>query len=247
MDRVRDEGATDDASDDEGVVGVLGGMGPAATVNFMEELVTATPAEGDADHLETVVYNDAKIPDRNAAILDDGESPVPRLVRDARRLESIGADFLAMPCNTAHYYYETIAAAVDVEVLHMIELTRERLAATGAGRAGLLATSTVMETGVYHSAFGDSAVEIVYPDAVDRLMDAIYAVKEDRPDAAERLVEEVVEGLLAKDVDAVVIGCTELSTLPIECEPAAVDPTALLAAECVERARSCSVGLASGE
>ena len=93
MDRARDEGATDD----EAVVGVLGGMGPAATVNFMEEVVAATPAEGDTDHLETVVYNDAKIPDRNAAILDDGESPVPRLVRNECRLESIGADFLAMP------------------------------------------------------------------------------------------------------------------------------------------------------
>src|ERR1700679_257808 len=105
-------------------VGVIGGMGPEATVDFLRRIVAATPARDDADHIHVLVDNNPQIPSRIAALIDGhGEDPAPVLCAMARGLEKQGADFLVMPCNTAHYYLQRIARAVNIPVLDMIALS----------------------------------------------------------------------------------------------------------------------------
>src|SRR5579863_8958181 len=102
----------------EKVVGVIGGMGPEATVDFMHRLIAATPARDDADHLHILVDNNPKIPSRIAALIDGtGEDPTPVLRAMARGLEAQGADFLVIPCNTAHHYLPAIAESVRIPLL----------------------------------------------------------------------------------------------------------------------------------
>src|SRR3982751_789037 len=123
----------------EKVVGVIGGMGPEATVDFMRRLVARTPARDDADHLHVLVDNNPKIPSRIAALIEGtGEDPTPVLCAMARGLQAQGADFLVMPCNTAHFYLPAIAASVSIPMLDMVQLAIAKLA--GAGKVGLLAS-----------------------------------------------------------------------------------------------------------
>src|SRR3989304_4023725 len=137
-------------------IGIIGGMGPEATVDLMARVIRATPAQDDADHIRMIVDNDPGVPSRIKALLDGtGESPGPYLVAMARRLESWGADVLAMPCNTAHYYHGEIRAAVAIPVLHMIDLTAATVAQQrpGQNHVGILAATAVIRTGLDATAF----------------------------------------------------------------------------------------------
>ncbi len=107
----------------EKVAGIIGGMGPEATVDLLQRVIKRTPVLDDKDHIRCIVDNDPKIPSRIKAIIEGkGEDPGPYLAKMARQLESWGADFLAIPCNTAHFYYESIANAVNIPVLNLIQL-----------------------------------------------------------------------------------------------------------------------------
>src|SRR3569623_1381486 len=127
----------------EKVIGVIGGMGPEATVDFMHRLVARTPARDDADHLHVLVDNNPKIPSRIAALIDGtGEDPTPVLCDMALGLQAQGADFLVMPCNTAHTYLPAIARSVSIPTLDMVKLAIQKLAAATPRpkRVGLLAS-----------------------------------------------------------------------------------------------------------
>ena len=107
-------------------VGILGGMGPEATVDLMQRVIDATPAIDDVDHIRMLVDNNPKVPSRIKALIDvTGKSPAPCMIDMARGLEKQGADFLVIPCNTAHHYYSDVAAAVDIPVINLIELTAD--------------------------------------------------------------------------------------------------------------------------
>lgn len=217
------------------VLGILGGMGPEATINFQQELLAETPAEIDQDHIVTLVSNDPKIPDRNAAILDGSESPLPRLQINAKTLEEAGADVIAMPCNTAHYYYGDIEDSIDAEFINMIQTASNTLEQNGVERAGLLATKTVLDVGIYDSYFANSPVDIVAPKDKSRLMEAIYAVKRgDHREATQTLIP-VIEYLERHGCEALLVGCSDLSVLSIESELTEYDPITLLARESIER------------
>ena len=112
------------------VIGVIGGMGPDATVDLMRRVIEATPADDDADHIRMIVDNNPKIPSRMKALIDGtGEDPAPVLAAMARGFETAGADVLVIPCNTAHHYLPAIRAAVRVPVVDMIALSVPRLTA----------------------------------------------------------------------------------------------------------------------
>ena len=108
-------------------IGIIGGMGPLATIDLYHRIVELTPARSDAEHIPTVIDSNTRIPDRTASILAGGESPVKELVRSAKRLEAAGADILLIACNTAHYYYDEVQAAAKTKVLNMPRM--------GAGKA----------------------------------------------------------------------------------------------------------------
>lgn len=194
-------------------VGVVGGMGPAATVEFMARLVRATPATRDEDHLRVLVDSDPRIPSRTLALLDGGPSPAPRLCEMARGLERAGAELLVMPCNTAHAFLGAMRDAVRIPIL---DIRCEAAACVAAGPAGLLATEAVVRTGLYDGAFRARGLDVVYPSPQDQddVTSQIAAVKAGKPlGALRRRLAAVVERLAAAGARTLVIGCTEISLL----------------------------------
>ena len=199
------------------IVGVLGGMGPAATIDFMRRVMEATAATDDADHIRLLVDQNPKVPSRIDALINGtGPSPLDELVRMARGLESAGATMLAIACNTAHGYAGDIAAAVNIPLLDMVALTAEAIAqqALRRRRVGMLASTAVLKLGVYESAFKAFGIETFYPQSQPEVMRIIKAVKTEG--ATARLRGEfnaVARELIAGDVDLLAIACTELSLL----------------------------------
>jgi aspartate racemase len=225
----------DGQSRSEPVLGILGGMGPDATINFQQQLLDVTPATREQDHVTTVVSNVPKVPDRNEAILEGSQSPLSTLRDNARALERYGVDLLTMPCNTAHYYADGIVDSVDVEFLDMIDAVAETIDTADVDRAGLVATKTVIDVGIYREYFASSGVELVTPDDTEQLMDVIYAVKEGAHDEAAREFASVVSELEAEGCDALVVGCSDLSVLPLDTMLDVYDPVRILARWCVEQ------------
>ena len=194
-------------------IGILGGMGPLATADLFRKLTLHTDAASDQEHPRVVIDSNTDIPDRTAALLHGGADPVPELTKSAKRLVSIGADVLIMPCNTAHGFYDAVAAAVDVPVLHMIALTRDALRERGIATAGLLATDGTIETGVYARAFEGSGVALLTPKAEEQaaVMDILYnGVKAGDLAHDVSAFRRACEGLLARGAQTLILGCTEL-------------------------------------
>lgn len=197
------------------VIGVLGGLGPWATFDLFEKILRLTPAQTDQDHLRVVIDNNPKVPDRSPAILGEGDDPTPALVATAQNLERAGADFLVIPCNTAHYFFDRIQSAVSIPVLHIMNevAAAAQQDVPGARVLGVLATAATMAAGLYHEACGREGMTVIGPDqpgqnVVNR---AIYGVKAGHtgPDVTRGLVG-VAEGLVARGAQAIVLGCTEL-------------------------------------
>jgi aspartate racemase len=223
-------------------VGVLGGLGPAATVHFMHRLVELTDAHRDQDHVDLLVWQHGSIPDRSAFLLGHGESPEPVLVSDAVALERAGARFIAIPCNTAVVWVEQMRAAVSIEVLDTVAETVDaaRRAVPGLERLGLLATDGTLLAGTYAAAAAAAGVDLLTPSAqVQReVMSIVYAgVKAGEPVARERF-DAVVEHLRDRGAQAVALGCTELSVLHGELgidDPTVVDSIDALARSVIGR------------
>ncbi len=196
-------------------IGVLGGMGPWATLDFFEKILRLTPAKTDQEHLRVIIDNNPKIPDRSPAIVGMGEDPTPALVAGARTLQQAGADVIVIPCNTAHYFYERVQNAVSIPVLHIMEevATTAREEVPTARVLGILATAAAVSSGLYARACARRGIEVVNPDpsgqqVVNR---AIYAVKGGQmgPEITAGL-KKIADGLVGRGAQALVLGCTEL-------------------------------------
>ena len=229
----------------KGVIGVLGGMGPLATVDLFEKIVLHTNARTDQEHPRVVIDSNTDIADRTEALLRGGADPTPELMKSAKRLASAGADFLVMPCNTAHGFYGAVAAAVEIPVLHMIELTRDALKARGVAAAGLLATDGTVETGIYQNCFAGSGVELLTPPPEDQaaVMDLVYnGVKAGNLNHGVPAFFRCCERLLARGAETLILGCTELPPVFERYRPGydATDPTLELALAAIRRA-GCKV------
>lgn len=211
-------------------VGILGGVGPAATVNFMETLLEVTPARRDQDHIPSIVHNDPTIPDRPAAIrgTDDVRD---QLVANAEALDRLGVEYLVIASNLTHYWFEDVATAVDARALHMIRAVCETIHARDYQRIGLLTTTAARDVGLYEQWLDE--VDIVYPDAMSTAMDAIYRYKAGQEAAANRMLEDIVHDLAA-DVEVLVLGCTEFSAMEWAVETPTLDPVEVLARRVVD-------------
>ena len=195
-------------------VGIIGGMGPAATADLMTKLVAETPAARDQDHIRVIVDSNPAIPDRTEAILANGPSPAPLIVESARLLESAGADFLVMACNTAHTYVAEIRSAVGIPFLSIIDATvAEVLSLHGGRTVGILATTACLTAGMYQEGFADAGVAVVTlePDRQAVLMETIESIKASgsSPEAVAG-IGECVEWLSSAGAQVVVAGCTEV-------------------------------------
>jgi len=198
-------------------IGILGGMGPEATVLLMARVIAATCAQDDADHVPMLVDNNTQVPSRIKAIIEKtGADPGPPLVEMARRLEAGGAQALAMPCNTAHHYAPVIASAVEIPLLNMVELSAARIGAMKLTnrRIGLLASPAVRLTEVFDQALRSHQIKTIYPADENRMLDAIRAVKKDSNDKNARLImEDAARELMENGADCLLIACSELSII----------------------------------
>ena len=213
------------------VVGVIGGMGPEAALDFCARLLRLTPAESDQEHIHVILDNNTAVPDRTRAIFKGGESPLDELVRSARRLEAAGAELLAMPCNTAHAWFDELAAAVRVKLLNMVEAAVAELG--DAKTAGLFATEAAVKARVYERAARARGVKLLLPEPEGQgeLMKLVRAVKAGRRSAAMRKDLARLSGVLvSRGAKAVILGCTELPLIARDIDGfRLVDSTEILA------------------
>ena len=195
-------------------IGILGGMGPAATIEFFRRLVAATPAAIDQAHLRILIDNNPHVPDRINAIFGNGPDPGPALADMARGLAASGADFLTMPCNTVHVFQAAIREAVSIPFIDMIEETVRVLT---VGKVGLLATTGTVQAKLYQMACDQRDIELVTPSDEDQelVMDIIRRVKAGGLVSSVRNhAASIISRLADRGAKAVIAGCTEISLIP---------------------------------
>jgi len=227
-------------------IGILGGMGPQATIDLYGEIIAQTPANNDQEHIPTIIYSYPQIPDRTEAIIARGESPLPYLIEGAKLLQKAGANFILIPCNTSHHYLPQMQKEVDIPILNMIELTaiyiKEKFHAIKA--VGLLSTTGTIKTKIYQNELEKQGLRIIIPEAKSQkelVMKAIYDIKANRKikEAAKRLHQAAAE-LTAKGAEVIIMGCTEIPlalkqnnlSIPL------IDPKKIIASKAISMASS---------
>ncbi|WAC71640.1 amino acid racemase [Roseateles sp. SL47] len=233
-------------------VGVVGGVGPAATVDFLGKLVKNTPAEKDQDHIKVVVEQNPQIPDRTENLVRGGSDPTVSLYATCKRLEAADAALIAIPCNTAHAFVERIQPYLSIPIISMLETTAEHLRShlPAGGKVGLLATSGTVQSGIYAEAIVRVGLDLLIPDAEhqEQVMGAIYGPEGVKAGFTAGLcaqqLDTALRHLVERGAQAVILGCTELPLVVAANEALTVggrlirvvDPTELLARRCVRLA-----------
>ncbi len=193
------------------IVGVLGGMGPDATVDFMSKVISLTPAEKDQDHIHMIVDQNPKVPNRQEAILADGEDPGPVMAEMAQRLETAGADFLVVPCNSAFGFAGAVAGAVSIPLVSIVDVTVE--ACDGISTVGLLATDGCLQSHVYQDAFSAAGIAAELPDT-DELADLMALLNSIKAgyqgESIARDMGALAAALVDRGAQAIIAGCTEI-------------------------------------
>ena len=195
------------------MLGILGGMGPLAGAAFAARLVALTPAERDQDHIPALLCNDPRVPDRSAARLGQGEDPLEAMAAGIRLLEAAGVSLIAIPCNTAHLWFEQLAARTRVPLLHIVEAVCDDLGRLGVrGPIGLMGTPATLKLGLYQRAVQARGWDVLLPDeeGLAQCVQSIAAVKGNRPADAFEPAAQCIRSLVARGADAIVLGCTEL-------------------------------------
>jgi len=197
------------------IVGVLGGMGPDATVDFMTKVIALTPADKDQDHLHMLVDHNPTVPNRQTFILGGDEDPGPAMAAMARRLEAAGADFLVIPCNTAYAFQDSILDVISIPLISIIDesIAAADEKASGAKAVGLLATNGCLQTGVYQSAMSAKDLIAVLPedDELEQLMTLINGIKAgDKGGDVSASMRKLAQALVDRGAAAIIAGCTEI-------------------------------------
>ena len=197
-------------------VGVLGGLGPMASVYFYEMVVNMTEAKTDQEHVDMIITNRATTPDRTAFIVgNSNEDPSKILIDDAKKLEKYGVDFIVITCNTAHYFYEKIVNAVNIPLVNIVEETIKHAKATNHKKLGILATTGNIKTSLYQNMCEKYDIEYLVLDEnkQSKVMEIIYDdIKSGKPADMDKF-NSIVDYLKENNCDGVILGCTELSIL----------------------------------
>ena len=229
----------------EKIVGILGGMGPESTADFFLKIIKTTPVRNDQDHLRIIIDNNAKIPDRTLALLGKGKSPLEEVKETIHNLEKAGAEIIAMPCNTIHYYYDELQDNTNVPIINMISETAAYICRVfpNIKKIGLLATTGTIKAGIYQKA--TNGIEIITPDedAQKKVMNAIYGRRGIKAGytwgSPRKNILEVAEVLVKEGAEAIIVGCTEISLVlnQEDLSVSLIDPLQILAEAVVKKAR----------
>ncbi len=198
------------------LLGILGGLGPMSTVYFYEMLTTLTKADCDQEHIDIVISSRATTPDRTAFITGAStDDPLSAMIPDAKKLVEFGAELIAIPCNTAHYFYDSLAEKIDVPILNIIEESVKALKADGVKRFGLLATDGTVNSRTYQKYCEVHDIECIVPDASHqaRVMELIYSQIKMGKDADMESFFEIAHYMRSLGCERLILGCTELSLI----------------------------------
>lgn len=198
------------------LLGVLGGLGPMATVYFYELLTALTDAKSDQEHIDMVISSRATTPDRTAFILGKSKiNPIDDMIEDAKKLVAFGAEIIAIPCNTAHYFYDQLAAAVNVPILNIVEESVACLKNDGVRRFGLLATDGTVQSGTYQKYCKAHDITCVIPDKnfQKMVMTIIYDQIKQGKRADMQSFERIEDHMRSLGCERLILGCTELSLI----------------------------------
>jgi aspartate racemase len=198
-------------------------MGPAAAIDLQAKVLAATPAAHDREHLPVVVWNVPQVPDRVAAVLGAGPSPLPAMIEGARALEAAGCEAFAVACNTAHHWAGELAASVRIPLLHIADAAVEALARRPVPpmRVGILATRGTLAAAFYGERLARRGFDWIVPSGEEQrtLVDeAIARVKAGDRAGARAPFEAAAGALAARGAEAILLACTEL---PLAAEGAA--------------------------
>lgn len=198
------------------LVGVLGGLGPMATVYFYDLVVEMTDAKNDQEHVDMIIMNRASTPDRTAYIIGKSDrSPLDVLIKDAKRLEKAGANFLVLTCNTAHYFYKEISESISIPLLNMIEETVDYAIDQKHKKIGILATTGNIKTELYQNMCRQKGVDFFVLDEEyqNKVMKIIYDDVKAGKKANMKEFDEIIDKVKENGCDCVILGCTELSII----------------------------------
>lgn len=222
------------------MLGVLGGMGPLATVDFMQKIIAMSHAHSDQEHIPMLVHNVPQIPDRSACILQGKEDPFPALLTGLKKLENAGATCIVIPCNTAHYWFEKLQKQIRVPMISILDCVSAQIRHRGLKNIGLMATNATVESGIYKQRIENDGGACLSPSGLNQLqlMKAIYDIKGNNLAEGRKKMELVFKELLNEGAEAVILGCTEipvgLEKIAREYPEQCIDATAILARACVD-------------
>jgi aspartate racemase len=223
------------------ILGVLGGMGPLATVDFLQKLIEETPAHRDQDHVPVIAYSVPQIPERPPAITGNGESPLPHMLAGVHALKRAGAGAIAIACNTAYYWHDALLAQGGLPILHIADAACAALASQAGQRIGLIATDGTIAAGFYQARLEARGMQCLLCSNEDHqalIVPAIDCVKRNDLASAHDLATRAARHLLQQGAHAIILGCTEIP-LAIAHQPSdvahhCVDATRALARACIQ-------------
>ncbi|RLM20084.1 aspartate racemase [Brenneria alni] len=196
----------------KGLVGILGGMGPGATVDAMQKLIKNTPVYRDQDHIPMIAVSIPDIPDRTECILDHSASPLEKMIQYMKLLENAGAECIIIPCNTAHYWFNELKLHSRVEMISIIDATCQLIQDKKISSVGLLATTATIKAQIYQGNLEKSGIACYVPTEGEQsaVMDSIYAYKSGDAQTAHRILTPIKNRMLQDGVEKIILGCTEL-------------------------------------
>ncbi|ATA24548.1 aspartate racemase [Brenneria goodwinii] len=194
------------------LIGILGGMGPGATVDAMQKLIKNTPAYRDQDHIPMIAVSIPDIPDRTKCILDHSASPLEKMIQYMKILENAGAECIIIPCNTAHYWFNELKLHTHAEMISIIDATCEVIRDKKITNVGLLATTATVKANIYQDNISKSHIYCHTPTAAEQnlVMESIYTYKSGNALAAHNILAPVKDRMLQDGVEKIILGCTEL-------------------------------------
>ncbi|MFP1891926.1 aspartate/glutamate racemase family protein [Lonsdalea quercina] len=226
------------------LIGVLGGMGPLATADLVQKIIVSTPADRDQDHVPLVVWNVPQIPDRQKALAGTGPSPLPVLLKAIRALNQLPLSHIVIPCNTAHHWFDALAAASRAPLLHIADATLAAMrkhVTVPPEVTGLIATQGTLRAGWYQQRLAATGNEVLEPtpqEMEELFVPGCYAVKRGELVEGGVLLEQLAERLADRGATRLILACTEvapaLAAVNSRWQTRSIDTTQALAQACVE-------------
>jgi len=195
-------------------LGILGGMGPAASAEFVNRLVQQTPANCDQDHVPFVLWNNPQIPDRSTSMRNGDNAPLPLLIEGVAMLKAVSCDLIVIPCNSAHYWYDELIK-YEVPIIHIVDSVADELRSLNVENQciGVMGTQGTIEQGIYQNRLNQQGWTCIVPDQHEMdtyVQPAIDLIKAGKLQESQALLMTVIYSLIDQGAKAVVLGCTEL-------------------------------------